>query len=86
MLACLALWARPTSLLAVSVALAASAFSPLALGAGLVAICTATSRMTGRVLIALAVMITAGRILFRRINPAAGEMLRVEEYPRSCSR
>ena len=34
-LACLALWARRTSLPAVYVALAASAFSPLALGAGL---------------------------------------------------
>ena len=76
-LACLALWARRTSLLAVSVACAASAFSPLALGAGLVAICTASSRVTGRALTALAVLITAGSFVFLRVNPAAGEMLRV---------
>src|SRR5215470_14192204 len=75
--ACLALWARRTSLLAVSVAFAASAFSPLALGAGLVAICTAASRVTGRALIAMAVTITAGSFVFLRVNPAAGEMLRV---------
>jgi len=75
--ACLALWARRTSLLAVSVAFAASVFSPLALGAGLVAICTAASRVTGRALVAMAVTITAGSFVFLRVNPAAGEMLRV---------
>jgi signal transduction histidine kinase len=76
-LACLALWARRTSLPAVLVALAASAFSPLALGAGLVAICAAASRLTGRALIALAVVVTAGSFVFLAINPAAGEILKV---------
>jgi signal transduction histidine kinase len=75
-LACLAVWARG-SMLALVVMLAASAFSPLALGAGLVAICVAASRVTGRVLIALAVIVAAGGLVFLRINPAAGEVLRV---------
>jgi signal transduction histidine kinase len=76
-LACLALWAWRTSLLAILVALAASAFSPLALGAGLLAICIAASRLTGRALIALAVAVTAGGFVFLAINPAAGEILQV---------
>jgi signal transduction histidine kinase len=76
-LACLALWARRTSLPAVFVALGASAFSPLALGAGLVAICTAASRLTGRALVALGIAVTAGSFVFLAINPLAGEILHV---------
>ena len=75
-LACLAVWARG-SVLAVVLMLAASAFSPLALGAGLVAVCVAASRVIGRALIALAVVVTAGGFVFLRVNPAAGEILRV---------
>src|SRR5215469_6688139 len=75
-LACLAVWARGSTL-AVVLMLAASAFSPLALGAGLIAICAAASRVTGRALIALAVIVAAGGFVFLRVNPAAGEILRV---------
>ena len=75
-LACLAVWAR-RSVLALAVMFAASAFSPLALGAGLVAICSAASRVTGRALIALAAIVVAGSFVFLRINPAAGEVQRV---------
>jgi signal transduction histidine kinase len=75
-LACLAVWAR-WSVLALAVMFAASAFSPLALGAGLVAICSAASRVTGRALIALAAVVVAGSFVFLRINPAAGEVQRV---------
>ena len=75
-LACLAVWAR-RSVLATAVMLAASAFSPLALGAGLVAICAAASRVTGRALIPLAAIVVAGGFVFLRVNPAAGEIQRV---------
>jgi signal transduction histidine kinase len=76
-LACLAVWAR-SSLFALVLMLAASAFSPLALGAGLVAMCAAASRATGRTLMALAVVVVAGSFVFLRINPAAGEVQRLE--------
>jgi signal transduction histidine kinase len=78
--ACLALWARrsrPAAMLAaVLVALAAAAFSPLALGAGLVAMFTAASRLAGRVLIAVALLVAAGSPVFPLVNPAAGEVLK----------
>jgi signal transduction histidine kinase len=76
--ACLALWWRRARPMAVFViAFGASAFSPLALGAALVAIYTAASRVRGRALIAAAVLAAVGSVLFPVVNPAAGEMLNV---------
>jgi DNA-binding CsgD family transcriptional regulator len=46
-------------------------------GVGLVAICSAASRVTGRALIALAAIVVADSFVFLRINPAAGEVQRV---------
>jgi signal transduction histidine kinase len=76
--ACLALWwrrAHPTAVFLV--AFATSTFSPLALGAGLVAVCTAASRARGRALIAVVVLAVAVSIVFPVVNPAAGEIVKV---------
>jgi len=60
-LACLALWTRRSRPVVVVAAVAAAAFfSPLALGAALVAICTAASRARGRALIPVALLAVAG--------------------------
>jgi signal transduction histidine kinase len=76
-LACLALWTRRSRPVAVVVAVAAAAFfSPLALGAALVAICTAASRVRGRALILVALLAVAGSVVFPLINPAAGAILK----------
>jgi signal transduction histidine kinase len=76
-LACLALWARRSRPVAVFVVAGGAAFfSPLALGAALVAICTAASRAAGRALILVAVLAVAGSVVFPLINPAAGTVLK----------
>jgi len=75
--ACLALLARRARPAAVGViAFAAGAFSPLALGAALVAACTAASRARGRGLAAAAAVAVAGSFIWPVANPAAGEILR----------
>ncbi|MBV9095571.1 MAG: sensor histidine kinase, partial [Streptosporangiaceae bacterium] len=76
--ACLALWWRRARPMAVFVlAFAAAAFSPLALGAGLVAVCTAASRARGRALVAVVVLAAAASVVFPLVNPSAGEILKV---------
>jgi signal transduction histidine kinase len=73
-----ALWRRRAYPVAVFVVVvAAAAFSPLALGAGLVAIGTAASRARGRALVAVVVMSVAASVVFPLVNPSAGEILRV---------
>jgi signal transduction histidine kinase len=76
-LACLALWARRTRPVAVFlVAGVAAFFSPLALGAGLVAVCTAAARARRQALILIAALAVAGSIVFPVVNPAARASLR----------
>ncbi len=76
-LACLALWTRRSRPVVVVAAVAAAAFfSPLALGAALVAICTAASRARGRALIPVALLAVAGSVVFPLVNPAAGAILK----------
>jgi len=76
--ACLALWWRRAHPVAVFVlAFVAAAFSPLALGAGLVAVCTAAARARGRALAAVVVMSIAASVVFPLLNPSAGEILSV---------
>jgi signal transduction histidine kinase len=74
-LACLALWARRSRPMAVLVAAAAGVFSPLALGAVLVAIFNAAMRGSGRALAAAALLALAGSAAFPLLNPAAGPVL-----------
>ena len=77
-LACLALWWRRAHPVAVMlVAFGAAWFSPLALGAGLVAIGTAASRARGRALLLVALLAVLGSVVFPLVNPAAGEILQV---------
>src|SRR5215471_1240011 len=77
-MAYLALWWRRAHPVAVFVvAVAAAAFSPLALGAGLVAVGTAASRTRSRALIAVVVMSVAASVVFPLVNPSAGEILQV---------
>ncbi|MGH3289737.1 MAG: sensor histidine kinase [Streptosporangiaceae bacterium] len=76
--ACLALWwrrARPVAVFVV--AFAAAAFSPLAQGAGLVAVCTAAARARGRALIAVAVLAVTASVVFPVVNPSADEIVTV---------
>ena len=76
--ACLALWWRRAHPMAVFVvAFAAAAFSPLALGAGLVAVGTAASRLRGRALTAVVVLTVVASVVFPLVNPAAGEIVKV---------
>ena len=75
-LACLALWARRSMPAAVLAAIAAASFSPLAAGAGLVAIFTAASRTRGRTLGTVALLIAAGSVVFPLVNPAVGDWSR----------
>ena len=76
--ACLALWWRRAHPVAVSVlAFGAAAFSPLALGAALVAVCTAAARARGRALAAVVVIAVAASVVFPLVNPSAGEILNV---------
>lgn len=76
--ACLALWWRRSYPVAVFVvAFGAAAFSPLALFAGLVALCTAASLARGRVLAAVVVAAIADSVVFPLVNPSAGEFVRV---------
>ena len=76
--ACLALWRRRAHPMAVFVlAFAANTFSPLALGAGLVAVCTAASRLRGRALTAVVVLTVVASVVFPLVNPAAGEIVKV---------
>ena len=71
-------WRRAYPVAVFVVVVAAAAFSPLALGAGLVAVGTAASRARGRAVVAVVVMsATAGVVLFPLVNPSAGEILRV---------
>jgi len=74
-LACLALWVRRSRPGAVLATIAAAAFSPLAAGAGLVAICTAATRARGRALAAAVLVIAAGSVVFPIVNPAMGELV-----------
>jgi len=67
--ACLALWWRRAHPMAVVVvAFVTNTFSPLALGAGLVAVGTAASRVRGRALIAVVVMAVAASVVFPLIQ------------------
>jgi signal transduction histidine kinase len=76
--ACLALWWRRDHPLAVYlVAFGASALSPLAQGAGLVAVCTAGTRTRGRALIAVVVTAVVCSAVFPVVNPKAGEILTI---------
>jgi signal transduction histidine kinase len=76
--ACLALWWRRAHPVAVFVlAFGAAAVSPLALGAGLVAVCTTAARARGSTLVAVVVMSVAASIVFPLVNPSAGETLTV---------
>jgi signal transduction histidine kinase len=76
--ACLALWWRRAHPMAVFVlAFAAAVFSPLAQFAGLVAVCTAASRVRGRALIAVVVMAAAASVVFPFVNPLAGEIVKI---------
>ena len=77
-LACVALWWRRAHPVAVMlVAFGAAWFSPLALGAGLVAIGTAAFRARGRALLLVALLAVLGSVVFPLVNPAAGEILQV---------
>jgi len=77
-LACLALWWRRAYPVAVMVVVFGAAwFSPLALGAALVAIGTAASRARGRALLLVALLAALGSVVFPLVNPAAGEILKV---------
>ena len=78
-LACLALWVRRSRPGAVLATIAAAAFSPLAAGAGLVAICTAATRARGRTLAAAVLVIAAGSVVFPIVNPAMGELVPVRQ-------
>ena len=73
-LACLALWVRRSWPAAVLAVLAAAAFSPLAIGAALVAIFTAATRARGRALAAAVLLAVASSAVFPLVNPAAGEI------------
>ena len=76
--ACAALWWRRAYPVAVFVVVvAAAAFSPLALGAGLVAVGTAASRARGRAVVAVVVTSATASVVFPLVNPSAGEILRV---------
>jgi signal transduction histidine kinase len=76
--ACLALWWRRRYPVAVTlVAFGAAWFSPLALGAGLVAIGTAASRARGRALALIALLSVLGSVMFPLVNPAAGEIVKI---------
>jgi signal transduction histidine kinase len=76
--ACLALWWRRACPVAVCLlVLAAAAFSPLALWAGLAALGTAAARVRGRALIAVVVLAAAASVVFPVVNPSAGAILRV---------
>ena len=77
-MACLALWWRRGYPVAVTlVAFGAAWFSPLALGAALVAIGTAASRARGRALLLVALLAMLGSVVFPLVNPAAGEILKI---------
>jgi signal transduction histidine kinase len=76
--ACLSLWWRRAYPLAVFVlAFCTNTFSPLALGAGLVALCTVASRVKGRVLIAAGALAAVDSVVFPLVNPRAGEIVKV---------
>jgi signal transduction histidine kinase len=76
--ACAALWWRQDQPMTVFlVAFAAAAFSPLALFAGLVALCTVASRARGRALIAVVAVGVAASAVFPLVNPSAGEIVKV---------
>lgn len=78
-IACLALWWRRSRPLAVFViALGASMFSPLALGAAIVAVCSAAARRRGRALIAVVLLGAAASFVWPLVNPVAGEFVRVD--------
>jgi signal transduction histidine kinase len=82
--ACLALWWRRDYPVPVTlVAFGAAWFSPLALGAGLVAMGTAASRARGRPLLLIALLAVLGSVVFPLVNPAAGEMLKIG-FPAFC--
>ena len=78
-LACLALWVRRSLPGAVLATIAAAAFSPLAAGAGLVAVGTAATRARGRTLAAAVLVIAAGSVIFPIVNPAMGELIPVRQ-------
>ncbi len=76
-LACLALWARRSRPLETfGVVIVAASFSPLALGAGLVAIYNTALRVRGRALVAFGLLIIAGSVVFPVVNPKAGEIVK----------
>jgi signal transduction histidine kinase len=75
--ACLALWWRRAHPAAVFVLSLGAAFSPLALFAFLVAICTMAARARGRVLVAVVLLAVAGSFVWPAVNPAAGEIVRL---------
>ena len=77
-IACLALWWRRDYPVAVTlVAFGAAWFSPLALGAGLVAMGTVASRARSRALLLVALLAVLGSVTFPLVNPEAGEIVQV---------
>ena len=77
-IACLALrWRRAYPVAVTLVAFGAAWFSPLALGAGLVAMGTVASRARGRALLLFALLAVLGSVAFPLVNPAAGEIVQV---------
>jgi signal transduction histidine kinase len=76
-LACLALWVRRSRSLTTLVVFVAASFSPLALGAGLVAVFNAALRVRGRRnLICVAVLTATSSVVFPLVNPDAAEVFR----------
>jgi signal transduction histidine kinase len=77
-IACLALWWRRAHPMAVFImAFCAGSFSPLALGAAIVAVCTAATRIRGRALILVVLLATAASFVWPLVNPVAGEIVNV---------
>lgn len=83
-LACAALWirrSRPTETFVV--VFVANLFSPLALGAGLVALFNAALRTRGRRLFAVVAMAVADAVVFPLVNPQAVQLVSAPAFPAS---
>ena len=76
-LACVALWWRRAHPMTVFVLNFGAAFSPLALFAFLVAICTVAARARGRALFAVVLLAVAGSFVWPAVNPSAGEVVQI---------
>ncbi len=75
--ACLALWVRRSHPAATLVVFVAASFSPLALGAGLVAVFNAALRIRDRtMLVCVALLTAASCVAFPLVNPKAAEVFK----------